>query len=114
MRIDGLNVMKQRMNNMAFGITRSELEEWKEKVREGQIAYLTHYWIDPRFPGITSVTKVGCSDLKRLQHWCKEHELNPKYIHQREPFPHFDLLGSRQKEILLQENRYDHIQRFKL
>lgn len=99
---------------MAFGITRNELEEWKEKVRKGQIAYLTHYWIDPRFPGIKSVTKVGCSNLKRLQNWCKEHDLNPEYIHHRDPFPHFDLLGPRQKEILLQEKLNDHIQKFHL
>ncbi|WP_211747640.1 hypothetical protein [Paenibacillus sp. Marseille-Q4541] len=99
---------------MAFGIRRSELEEWKNQVREGQIAYLTHYWIDPRFPSIKSVTKVGCSDLKRLQNWCKEHDLDPKYIHHRNPFPHFDLLGPRQKEILKQEMLHHHIQRFKL
>lgn len=99
---------------MAFGITRSELEKWKAEVREGQIAYLTHYWIDPRFPGITSVTKVGCSNMERLQHWCRKHHLDPKYIHARNPFPHFDLLGPRQKEILLQEELLDHIQRFHL
>ncbi|QQE72629.1 hypothetical protein KDJ56_11605 [Brevibacillus composti] len=99
---------------MAFGITREELNRWKEAVARGEIAFLTHYWRDPRFPGITTVTKVGCADLGKLASWCERHQLNPRYIHHRPPFPHFDLIGSRQKEILLQENMRDHVERFRL
>ena len=35
---------------MAFGITRKELGRWKRDVSEGKIAFLTHYWLDDRFP----------------------------------------------------------------
>lgn len=99
---------------MAFGITREELAQWKRASLRGEIAYLTHYWVEPRFPGITTVTKVGCSDLERLIKWCVDHKLNPEYIHRRPSFPHFDLIGSRQKEILRKEQLWDHIERFKL
>ena len=30
---------------MAFGIKKDELNEWKSKVRNGEIAFLTHYWL---------------------------------------------------------------------
>ncbi|GLX69225.1 hypothetical protein [Paenibacillus glycanilyticus] len=99
---------------MAFGISRSEMGAWKEAVGRGEIAFLTHYWVDPRFPGIKTVTKVGCSDLNKLAQWCKEQGLNPKYIHRRDPFPHFDLLGSKQREILLRENQHEQLERFRL
>lgn len=99
---------------MAFGINREELKAWKLAVTRGEIAFLTHYWLDPRFPGAKTVTKVGCSDLERLSTWCKQHDLNPKYIHHRPPFPHFDLLGPKQVEILRQEQLWDQIERFKL
>ncbi|WP_027094240.1 hypothetical protein [Cohnella thermotolerans] len=99
---------------MAFGITRDELNRWKRSVAKGEIAYLTHYWLEPRFPGIKTVTKVGCSDKERLAAWCKEHGLNPRYIHDRDPFPHFDLIGSKQIEILRRERLFDQLERFKL
>lgn len=99
---------------MAFGITRKQLTEWKKRVRRGEIAYLTHYWIDERFPGITTVTKVGCCDLDKLRAWCRRHRLNPQYIHMHEKYPHFDLIGPRQKQILMEEQLWDHIRRFKL
>ncbi|MDQ0169796.1 MULTISPECIES: hypothetical protein [Paenibacillus] len=99
---------------MAFGIKRNELTAWKERVSRGEIAYLTHFWIDPRFPGVKSVTKVGCADLERLEEWCRAHGLNPRYIHRREPFPHFDLLGEKQKQILQLEGLTEHIRRFHL
>lgn len=99
---------------MAFGIKRQELAEWKKRVTQGELAYLTHYWIDSRFPGVTTVTKVGCANLDRLEKWCREHRLDPQYIHRRQPFPHFDLLGRRQKEILLEEGLTEHIERFRL
>ncbi|RUT28670.1 hypothetical protein EJP77_16860 [Paenibacillus zeisoli] len=99
---------------MAFGVSRQELYDWKEQVRRGEVAYLTHYWLEPRWPGITTVTKVGCSDLLKLTAWCQEHGLNPKYIHQRQPYPHYDLIGSKQISILKQEQLWDQIERFKL
>ncbi|GIP54548.1 MULTISPECIES: hypothetical protein [Paenibacillus] len=99
---------------MAFGIDRNELNAWKEAVSRGEIAYLTHYWLDPRFPGTKTVTKVGCSDLDRLTAWCENHGLSPKYIHLRPPFPHFDLLGPKQREILVQEQQWDQLKRFRM
>lgn len=99
---------------MAFGINRKELNKWKEAVARGEIAYLTHYWLDPRFPGITTVTKVGCADLDRLKLWCEQHGLPSRHIHNRNPFPHFDLIGPRQKEILAEEGFEDQVQRFRL
>jgi hypothetical protein len=99
---------------MAFGITREELSQWKDAVTRGEIAFLTHFWIEPRFPGIRSVTKVGCSDIERLSQWCLAHGLDPKYIHRRPPFPHFDLIGPKQKEILQKERMWDQLERFKL
>lgn len=99
---------------MAFGITRRELEAWKEKAGNGEIAFITHYWLDPRFPSARTVTKVGCSDLERLSEWCRRNGLNPRYIHRREPYPHFDLIGPKQKEILTRERLWSHLERFNL
>jgi len=99
---------------MAFGIDRRQLNEWKEKVARGEIAYLTHYWIDDRFPGMKTVTKVGCRDVAKLIDWCKRHGLNPRYIHLRDDYPHFDLLGPMQESILRKEGLWDHIERFNL
>lgn len=97
---------------MAFGISRDELNDWKRRVAEGQIAFLTHYWYEPRFPGIKTVTKVGCSDVTELRSWCINNGLNPDYIHHRDEYPHYDLIGSKQKDILIQEQLWDHIRRF--
>ncbi len=99
---------------MAFGVKRDELNAWKQAVSRGEIAFLTHFWYDPRFPDIHSVTKVGCTNLELLQRWCITNGLNPKYIHHRPPFPHFDLLGEKQKEILQKEKLWDHLKRFHL
>lgn len=99
---------------MAFGISRKELAAWKEAVQKGDIAFLTHYWYEPRFHGIRTVTKVGCADLSRLAAWCTANGLNPAHIHRRAPFPHFDLIGPKQKEILLKLGLTDHIERFRL
>lgn len=99
---------------MAFGINRQELNQWKQAVSRGEIAYLTHYWLDPRFPGIKTVTKVGCNDLARLEDWCLRHDLSPAYIHHRPPFPHFDLLGPKQRDILIQEQLWEQLNRFHL
>lgn len=102
------------MKAMAFGITRDELNAWKQRASRGEIAYLTHYWLDPRFPGITTVTKVGCNDLERLAAWCEDNGLNPKYIHRRDAYPHFDLIGPKQVEILTREGLQDQLERFRL
>ncbi|MBD0406448.1 hypothetical protein CHH79_00230 [Bacillus siamensis] len=99
---------------MAFGITRRELERWKRDVSEGKIAFLTHYWLDDRFPEAKTVTKAGSSDLDKLIRWGSEYGLKPEWIHHKNAFPHFDLLGETQKRILEKEHLTDHIRRFKL
>jgi hypothetical protein len=99
---------------MAFGIKREELNEWKRQVLSGQIAFLTHYWLHPRYPGITTVTKVGSSDVQRLIAWGKAYGLKKEWIHQRETFPHFDLLGEKQEEIMVAEKQFEQIRRFNL
>lgn len=99
---------------MAFGINRAELTAWKSAVNRGEIAYLTHFWLEPRFPGVRTVTKVGCADRDRLIAWCITHGLDPKYIHQRSSFPHFDLIGPKQVQILQEEGLWNQIERFGL
>lgn len=99
---------------MAFGITRKELTQWKEAVTRGEIAFITHFWLEPRFPGIYTVTKVGCTNLDHLAEWCLTNGLDPRYIHNRNPFPHFDLIGPKQKEILQKERLWDQLERFRL
>lgn len=107
-------ICRMEVFRIAFGITRAELEAWKAAIDQGQIAYLTHYWRDARFPNSRTVTKVGCRDVNKLAAWCKAHHLNPKYIHVREKYPHFDLLGSYQYKVLQQLGLHDHIERFGL
>ena len=97
---------------MAFGIDRDELTQWKKRVENGEIAYLTHYWYDLRFPEFHTVTKVGCSDIHRLTEWCLMNGLQPKFIHRRQSYPHFDLIGPKQREILLQEQQWQQLKRF--
>lgn len=97
---------------MAFGVKREELEAWKRQVAAGHIAFLTHYWVHPRYPGITSVTKAGCSDVARLRLWAVSRGLPPHHIHQRERYPHYDLLGSVQERILREEQLWDQLHRF--
>ncbi|MEA3319398.1 MAG: hypothetical protein U9Q88_05150 [Bacillota bacterium] len=97
---------------MAFGINRGELLEWKEKVKNGEIAFLTHYWIHPRFDGITTVTKAGCSDVNKLIKWGHQYGLKEEWIHKRNEYPHFDLIGDTQLEILKKEGQWNQINRF--
>lgn len=97
---------------MAFGIKRDELKQWKEKAAHGDIAFLTHYWVHPKFPQYKTVTKVGCTDLNRLITWGYAYGLKKEWIDQRPDYPHFDLLGGKQKEILLSENLASHLKRF--
>lgn len=92
---------------MAFGIRRKDLNEWKRKIDSGEIAFLTHYWYDDRFPEAKTVTKVGCSDLEKLVEWGKEYGLKPEWIHHRkEGYSHFDLIGFKEKEILWAEGQF--------
>lgn len=99
---------------MAFGINRRELKEWKEKVHQGEIAFLTHYWQDARFNDATSVTKVGSSNIDKLKQWGDKHGLNPDWIDYKEDYPHFDLFPPFQKDILEKEGYHSHIKRFNL
>lgn len=95
---------------MAFGIKRHELIAWKQKINNGEIAFLTHYWLDDRFPGVKTVTKVGCNDLQKLVQWGKKYELKKEWIDiRRDGYSHFDLIGDKQKEILQKEGLFDHI-----
>ncbi|WP_147534716.1 hypothetical protein [Bacillus marasmi] len=89
---------------MAFGIKRADLLEWKRKVAAGQIAFITHYWLDDRFPNSKTVTKVGCRNLDRLIQWGNQYGLKPEWIDNRNKlYPHFDLIGEVQIEILKKE-----------
>jgi len=99
---------------MAFGLKRNELLAWKKNVENGKIDFLTHYWLDDRFPGCNTVTKVGCNDIEKLISWGKSYGLREEWIHRDEQYPHFDLFGEQQKKILEQENKWDQIEKFKL
>lgn len=99
---------------MAFGINKKELLVWQHKVTSGEIAFLTHYWLDERFPGCYTVTKVGCNNLEILQAWGKQYDLEATWIHIHNTFPHFDLFGDKQKYILTKEKQFDQIKRFNL
>ncbi|MUV39855.1 NAD(+) synthase [Lentibacillus sp. JNUCC-1] len=82
---------------MAFGLRRQELNQWKKAVKKGEIAFLTHYWLDDRFPGCDTVTKAGCADLPKLEAWGRQYGLKKEWIHRDDTYPHFDLFGERQK-----------------
>lgn len=99
---------------MAFGVQKEELKNWKQKVEGGDIAFLTHFWLDERFPGCTTVTKVGCNDLKKLKNWGKQYGLREEWIHFDRTYPHFDLFGERQQNILKKENQLEQLKRFNL
>ncbi|MFD1360473.1 hypothetical protein [Lentibacillus salinarum] len=99
---------------MAFGIDRYELEKWKTEVTDGHISFLTHYWIDERFPGCNTVTKVGCRDLQKLTEWGAKYDLKATWIHMDGEHPHFDLFGETQASILRQEAQWEQINRFDL
>jgi hypothetical protein len=99
---------------MAFGIKRAELQVWKESVYAGNISFLTHYWYDARFPQYKTVTKVGCANEKKLVAWGAKYGLKAQWIHNRDHFPHFDLLGEKQLKILTAEEKFDQITRFQL
>ncbi|MFK3938815.1 hypothetical protein ACI2JA_15045 [Alkalihalobacillus sp. NPDC078783] len=94
---------------MAFGIKRPQLNQWKQAARSGEIAFLTHYWLDDRFPDCTTVTKVACCDVDRLIEWGIKYGLKKEWIHVRDEFPHFDLFGQWQEQILRQEGQLDQL-----
>jgi hypothetical protein len=95
---------------MAFGLRREELNAWKKRIDAGEIAFLTHYWIDKRFPQANTVTKVGCSDINKLKKWGTQYGLRPEWIHYRKDgYSHFDLIGEIQKSILQKEGLLEHI-----
>ncbi|WP_347550267.1 hypothetical protein ABFG93_01780 [Pseudalkalibacillus hwajinpoensis] len=99
---------------MAFGLSKSELNEWKEKVSAGEVDFLTHFWYDPRFPEYKTVTKAGCSDIQKLADWGKKYGFKREWMHNRTMFPHFDLLGNEQIRVLELEGLDSHIKRFNL
>ena len=99
---------------MAFGIKRDELKAWKKAVSEGEVAFLTHYWLDDRFPGCKTVTKAGCADLDKLIQWGEQHGLKAEWIDRHDEYPHLDLFGKHEREILLKEGLSDQLKRFGL
>lgn len=100
---------------MAFGIRKSEIQEWKKSIDEGEIAFLTHYWLDDRFPNCKTVTKVGAKDMNDLACWGAKYQLKKDWIHVRnDGYSHFDLLGETQLKILLEEGLNEHLQKFGL
>lgn len=99
---------------MAFGINRQELRAWKTAVAAGEMAFLTHYWLDERFPGCKTVTKAGCADLDKLILWGKQYGLKREWIDMRDDYPHFDLFGQYEKDILLAEGYTEQLKRFNL
>lgn len=99
---------------MAFGLRKTELSTWKRAVSIGEIAFLTHYWLDDRFPGCYTVTKVGCSDISKLIRWGEQYGLDRDWIDMHPSYPHFDLFGEKQKEILLAEGKQSQIKQFDL
>ncbi|WP_456271238.1 hypothetical protein [Bacillus sp. AK031] len=98
---------------MAFGIDKKELAAWKKDIDEGKIAFLTHYWLDERFPGCKTVTKAGAKNVDDLAEWGEKYGLKREWIDdRRDDYPHFDLLGENQKRILEAENLISHLKRF--
>ncbi|OMP66914.1 hypothetical protein [Domibacillus epiphyticus] len=100
---------------MAFGLKRIDVDRWKRELETGEIAFLTHYWYDERFPQYRTVTKAGCIQIEKLIKWGHLYGLNPEWIDLRNPSrPHFDLLGDKQLIILKAEGLNSHIQKFQL
>lgn len=99
---------------MAFGIKRNELKIWKERVRQGEVAFLTHYWLDARFPEAKTVTKAGCADRQKLIEWGAQYGLQEAWIDEHEELLHFDLIGDYQIRILQAEQQWEQLERFQL
>ncbi|PRO64449.1 hypothetical protein [Alkalicoccus urumqiensis] len=88
---------------MAFGVTRKEIYRWRREAESGTVAFLTHFWLDDRFPECITVTKAACTSRDKLIHWGKEYGLRPEWIHEDGNIPHFDLLGEKEEAVLLAE-----------
>ena len=99
---------------MAFGLKRAEVNAWKEAVRAGEIAFLTHYWLDDRFPGCKTVTKVGCANIDRLIEWGQQYGLKSEWIDYKKDYPHFDLFGQTEVHALCDAGLQEQVDRFKL
>lgn len=97
---------------MAFGINRQELTTWKQAVQAGEISFLTHYWLDERFPGCKTVTKVGCANIPKLIEWGKQYGLKAEWIDRHDHYPHFDLFGKIERDILEKEGFSSQLERF--
>ncbi|MGD7043806.1 hypothetical protein [Jeotgalibacillus proteolyticus] len=100
---------------MAFGINKKALRDWKNAIDNGEIAFLTHYWLDDKYPQYHTVTKAGAKNLEQLALWGENYQLKKEWIHVRKDgYSHFDLLGSTQIHILKSEGLSDHLARFNL
>jgi hypothetical protein len=98
---------------VAFGISKSQLKKWKNEIDSGEIAIITHFWIDERFPNCNSVTKVGCHNIEKLVNWGTIYGLKEEWIHHRKDgYSHFDLLGDKQAEVLLKEGHIEELNKF--
>lgn len=96
---------------MAFGITKEQLKLWKRKIDQGDVAFITHYWLDDRFPGAKTVTKVGCKDIEQLARWGARYGLKKEWIHiRKDGYSHYDLLGDKQRMILRAEGKLDQLE----
>lgn len=97
---------------LAFGIKRKDITEWKQKIDNGEIAFITHYWLDDRFPDCDTVTKVGCNDLEQLAEWGAQYGLKREWIHiRKDGYSHYDLLGEKQCKILKKEGLVNKLDR---
>lgn len=112
--MSGKRNKKKEANNaaMAFGIDKYELNNWKARAKSGEIAIITHYWLDERFPDCDSVTKVACGNYQKLVQWGRAYGLREKWIHERGKLSHFDLFGDHQKRVLLAEGLHGQWKKF--
>ncbi|MFC4735702.1 hypothetical protein ACFO4L_03800 [Bacillus daqingensis] len=99
---------------MAFGVTKQELAAWKRSVRSGNVAFLTHFWYDKRFPQYNTVTKAACSDRGRLIEWGLTYGLHETWIHEDRLYPHFDLIGADEFRILEQEGELEKLLKLRM
>ncbi|EUJ24798.1 hypothetical protein PGRAN_02865 [Listeria grandensis FSL F6-0971] len=100
---------------MAFGVKRAELEAWKKRADSGEVAFLTHYWLDDRFPDSKTVTKAACADIEKLAAWGATYGFKPEWIDKRhDGYPHYDLFGEIQRTVLKKEGEWDQLERFHL
>ncbi|KIL47840.1 hypothetical protein [Jeotgalibacillus campisalis] len=100
---------------MAFGINKEAVNNWKHAIDNGEIAFLTHFWLDDRFPEYHTVTKAGAKNIDQLALWGEKYQLKKEWIHVRKDgYSHFDLLGNTQIKVLKAEGLAEHLHRFKI